>query len=195
MFKKKEETKLTKYRFITYLIGAMEKTAEGDGGETKRVSLQVELLAREVYPINPCQQERGKVGMDTQHLKEEMAKCEKEEDYSKFGHYGRLIWKGLDIEDDKGNLIHIPGDIDYCRMSDFITFILNSKDQPCGSYGETFIGFEHDKPIYLITDIPVKKLSNSLKQAVFGSHGYVFHSENEYIHFLENEYHLLRKED
>jgi len=194
VFKKKEEMSLNSYRYCTYLIGSMEKPAEGDGGEKKRAGLQAELLKRNVYPINPCDQERAKVGMDTQQLKEQMVKCEDEENYSEYGHYGRLIWKGKDIIDEKGGLIHIPGDFDYCDMSDFLTFILHAGDKPCGSYGETFIGFKIDKPIYLITDIPIKKLSGSLKQAVFGSRGYVFDSENAYLHFLENTYGLTRKD-
>lgn len=194
MFSKKDENKLNQYRFVSYIIGSMEKPAEGDGGEKKRTGIQAELLKRNVYPINPCEQEMAKIGMSTQRLKEKMALWEDEENWSEFGKYARLIWKGKDIVSDKGDLIHVPGDIDYCQMSDWLTFLLDVKDKPCGSIGEMFMGFEHDKPVYLITNIPIKKLPASLKQAVFGSGGYVFDSENAYLHFIEQRYDLQVKE-
>jgi len=194
MFNKKEESRLNQYRYVSYLIGAMEKPAEGDGGESKRKDIQAELLKRNVYPINPCEQEKPKINMTTQQFKDKMQVWEAEENWSEYGKYARLIWKGKDYTDEKGNLVHIPGDIDYCRMSDFITFKLNSGDKPCGSYGETFIAYEHDKPVYVITDIPIKKLSASLKQAVFGSGGAVFDSENAYLHFIEQRYDLKVQE-
>ncbi len=186
--KRKEENRLNEFRYITYLIGAMEQTAEKDDGQKKRISLEEELIKRNIYPINPCNQEFAKVGMRTADLNKKRDEWIKERNFSEYGKTSRLIWKGKDITDDKGNLIHIPGDLDYVRMSNWITFIFNKGDSPCGSYGESFVGFDYNKPVYLITDIPIEKLKKSLLDAVFGSNGYVFDSENAYLHFIENEY-------
>ena len=181
------------YDYISYIIGSMENTAEGDGGEKKRVTIVEELKKRRVFPINPCTLEMSKVGMNATEFKNQMRKWKSEGDFSEYKKASRLIWKGKDIINEKGELIHIPGDFDYVYMSDFITFMLHKGDQPCGSYGEAFCAFNIEKPVYLITNIPLMDLKDSLTQSIFGSGGYIFETENAYLNFIENEYNLKLK--
>ena len=191
MIKRREENYFKDFRYVTYIIGSMENPAEGDGGESKRKNIVDELIKRKIFPINPCALESHKVGMNTQQLKKKMHELKQENNWSEYRKFSRLIWKGKDILNNKNELIHIPGDFDYIRMSDWLTFILNKNDSPCGSIGEMFDAFDRDIPVYLITDIPIIDLKDSLVQAIIGSGGYIFNSENEYLHFIENEYHLV----
>ena len=96
-----------------------------------------------------------------------------------------LVWKGIDKEID-GQLVHIPGDIDYVLMSDFITFSYLRGDVPCGSFGEAFIALEHNIPVYLITDIVKRDLPKSLLQCIEASRGEVFNSVNKFEFIDEN---------
>jgi len=115
--------KLEGYKYITYLIGSMEKTAEGDDGGSKREIFVKELLARKVYPINPVQLEKYKINISTEKAKEQMNDWLKNKRFSEFKDFSRLIWKGKYLIDKKYGLIHIPGDIDYVTMSDWVTCV------------------------------------------------------------------------
>jgi len=123
--------KLEGYKYITYLIGAMERTAEGDDGGSKREILQKELLDRAVYPINPVQLEKYKVNFSTDEAKTKMNTWLEDKKYSEFKDFSRSIWKGKYLLDKKYGLIHIPGDIDYVIMSDWITCAYNKGDHIC----------------------------------------------------------------
>lgn len=184
--------KLEGYKYITYLIGSMEKPAEGDDGGSKREKLQKELLARKIYPINPVQLEKYKVDINTEKAKEQMNLWLAEKRVSEFKDFSRLIWKGKYLIDKKYGLIHIPGDIDYVTMSDWVTCVYNKGDRPAGTYGESFMSFEHDIPVYLITDVAEKddnkEIPKSFLQSVYGSEGYVFRDLGAYLNFIENKY-------
>lgn len=123
--------KLEGYKYITYLIGSMEETAEGDDGSSKRKILQEEILIRKVYPINPVQLEKYKININTEKAKIQMGSWLKNKQISEFKDFSRLIWKGKYLLDKKYGLIHIPGDIDYVKMSDWVTCVYNKGDKPC----------------------------------------------------------------
>lgn len=184
--------KLEGYKYITYLIGSMEKPAEGDDGSSKRKDLQQELLLRKIYPINPVQLEKYKVDINTEKAKEQMNRWLAEKKVSEFKDFSRLIWKGKYLIDKKYGLIHIPGDIDYVNMSDWVTCVYNKGDRPCGTYGESFMSFEHDIPVYLITNVlekdDNKEIPKSFLQSVYGSEGYIFRDLGAYLNFIENKY-------
>ncbi len=186
--------KLEGYKYITYLIGSMEKTAEGDNGGSKRAKLQEELLARKIYAINPVQLEKYKINVGADKAKEQMNEWLKDKKVSEFKDFSRLIWKGKYLIDKKYGLVHIPGDIDYVTMSDWITCVYNKGDRPCGTYGESFMSFEHDVPVYLITDVTEKEdekeIPKSFLQSVYGSEGYVFRDLGAYLNFIENKYNV-----
>lgn len=182
-----------KYKYTTYLIGSMEKTAEKDDGSSKREIFEKEFLLRDIYPINPVKLESSKTGMTTDEVKEKMKGWVAGGCWDLFRKHAKSIWQGVDKEVD-GQLIHIPGDVDYVLMSNFLTFAFTKGDQPCGSFGEAFIAMEHNIPVYLITDINKGDLPKSLLQCIEASEGEVFNSVNKYFEFLDNKYKLKRKE-
>jgi hypothetical protein len=182
-----------KYKYTTYLIGSMEKTAEKDDGSSKREVFEKEFLFRDVYPINPVKLESSKTGMTTDEVKEKMKGWVAGGSWDLFRKHAISIWKGVDKEEN-GQLIHIPGDIDYVLMSDFLTFSYNKGDMPCGSFGEAFIALEHNIPVYLITDINKGDLPKSLLQCIEASEGEVFNTINKFFEFVDEKYKLKRKE-
>lgn len=186
--------KLENYKYITYLIGSMESPAEGDDGSSKREAIEKELLLRKVYPINPVQLEKYKININTEKAKTQMNEWCKNKQVSEIKDFSRLIWKGKYLIDKKYGLLHIPGDIDYVQMSDWVTFMYNKNDKCCGSFGESFMSFEHDTPVYLITDISeeedIKEMPGSLLQSIYGSEGYIFRDIGAYLNFIENKYGL-----
>jgi len=182
-----------KYKYTTYLIGSMEKTAEKDDGSSRREVFEKEFLLRDVYPINPVKLEASKTGMTTDEVKEKMKGWVAGGSWDLFRKHATSIWKGVDKEEN-GQLIHIPGDIDYVLMSNFLTFSFNKGDMPCGSFGEAFIALEHNIPVYLITDINKGDLPKSLLQCIESSNGEVFNTANKYFEFLDEKYKLKRKE-
>jgi hypothetical protein len=182
------------YKFVTYLIGAMEKPKEKDDGSSQRINVEKELLCRNVYPINPVKLEASKTGLTTEQLKEKMSGWLASGNWELFADRALEIWKGTNYIDEKNGLTHIPGDIDYCIMSDWITFTLNRGDVCCGSFAECGIAMEHGIPIYLITDMPKKELPKSLLQMILITEGEVFNSLNDYLIFVDKNYKLKRKE-
>jgi len=182
-----------KYKYITYLIGSMEKTAEKDDGSSKREVFEKEFLLRDVYPINPVKLESSKTGMSTDEVKEKMKGWVAGGSWDLFRKHAKSIWLGIDKEEN-GQLIHVPGDVDYVLMSNFLTFSYNKGDNPCGSYGEAFIALEHRIPVYLITDINKTDLPKSLLQCIEASEGEVFNTLNKFFEFLDQKYKLKRKE-
>lgn len=187
-----QENQLNKYKYISYLIGSMEETAEGDGGETKREVIERELLARGVFAINPVTLEKSKTGMGVDKAKEFMDLCIKNKDFSTFKKTSREIWKGIDKYDVKHGLIHIPGDVDYVTMSNFITCLFQEGDKPCGTFMEVGIALEHDIPVYLLTNCNIENIKKSFLQGIFASGGAVFNDMGTYLNFLENEYNLTK---
>lgn len=182
------------FKYITYLIGSMEVCVEKDDGTEKREGVEKELLLRNIYPINPVKLEQSKTGMRTKEIKEKMIGWVASGNWDLFKERAKEIWKGKQYIDGKKELVHIPGDIDYVLMSNWLTFILQKGDKPCGSYFEAGIALEHDIPIYLITDMPKKELPKSLLQGILVSGGEVFNSLGEYLTFIDQKYKLKRKE-
>jgi len=184
-----------RYRFITYLVGSMEVCAEKDDGTKQRAGVEKELLLRNVYPINPVRLESAKTGMKTEEIKDKMNGWLASGNWELFKERAKEIWKGRSYIDGKDELVHVPGDIDYVTMSNWITFTYNKGDKPCGSFFECGIALEHDIPIYLITDMPKKELPKSLLQGILVSEGEVFNTLNEYLKFVDEKYRLIRKEE
>ena len=122
---------MEQYLYRTYLIGAMEKTAEHDDGSEKRLSVEKELLLRNVYPINPVRLEATKTGMTAEEIKEKMIGWISGGCWELFNKKANEIWQGIDKIDFKIGMIHIPGDIEYCLMSNWITFTFNKGDVCC----------------------------------------------------------------
>jgi hypothetical protein len=183
------------YDYVTYLVGAMTQTAEKDGGISKREFLNKELELRNVLALNPATLETAKTGMGAKEAMEKVAGWIAGGKRDKLREAGRKIWKGENRVDEKGNLIHIAGDFDYTKQSDFITFILDVGDQPCGSYSEVGVALDHDIPIYLITPIPKTQLKQSLVLEVEASYGEFFENERQYLTWLDEKYNLKRKEE
>ena len=164
--------KLEGYKYITYLIGSMEKTAEGDDGSSKREKLQEELLIRKVYPINPVQLEKYKINISTDKAKKQMNEWLKNKEVSPFKDFSRLIWKGKYFIDKKYGLIHIPGDIEYVTMSDWITCVFNKGDRPC---------VDKNTQVYL-TDFSTKNIKDlKVKDKILG-----FKKEKDKTYFTES---------
>jgi hypothetical protein len=182
------------FSYVTYLIGSMEKCAEGDDGSEKRIEVEKELMLRSVYPINPVKLETKKTGMTTDQIKEKMTGWLASGNWELFKEKAKEIWEGKDIIDDEAGLIHIPGDIDYCKMSDWITFTLAKGDVPCGSYAECGIAMEHKIPIYLISNMPKKELPKSLLQMILITEGEVFENLAHYLKFIDEKYGLIKKQ-
>lgn len=123
------------FLYTTYLIGSMEKTAEKDDGQSKRASLEHELTLRSVYAINPVKLEIFKVGKDTGSIKEKMRGWIASGCWDKFKEVATKIWKGSSGVLENGNLVNIPGDIEYVTMSDWITCTYQRGDMPCIAKG------------------------------------------------------------
>jgi len=119
------------YRYITYLIGSMEICVEKDDGTEKREIVEKELLLRNVYPINPVKLETSKTGLRTGEIKEKMSGWVASGNWELFKEKAKEIWKGKQYIDGKEELVHIPGDIDYVTMSNWLTFTYSKGDKPC----------------------------------------------------------------
>jgi hypothetical protein len=178
----------------TYGIGSMEKTAENDDGSAQRIEVAKELSLRNVFFINPVKLEKIKTGRPTEEMKEKMRGWIMSGNWALFKEASQEIWKGRDIITEDGNLYHVPGDIDYVAMSDFVTFNYHKGDKPCGSLGEAYDAMRQGIPIYLITDILKTELPMSLLQWITISEGEVFNSLFKYLEFIDKKYKLHRKE-
>jgi len=181
------------YDYISYLVGAMQFTAEKDGGQEKREDFVRELLLRGVFPINPVTLEKLKTGMSIKEATEKISGWIASGQREKLRECGRNVWKGKEGITEEGNIVHVAGDLDYTKMSNWITFILNKGDQPCGSYMEVGVAIDHDIPVYLITEIPKKDLKQSLILAVEAAYGEFFENPSQYFKFIDEKYHLKRK--
>jgi len=183
------------YPYITYLIGAMEKTAEKDDGSAKREDVERELLLRNVYPINPVKLEAFKTNMSVEESKEKMIGWIASGNRELLKEKSVAIWFGIDYVAENGQLIHIPGDFDYVRMSDWITLVINRGDKPCGSFGESAYGAILGKPLYIISEMPKKELPKSLFQWMCIVDGEHFENLSQYLKYIDEQYKLKRKEE
>lgn len=188
------DKELDPYLYTTYLVGAMQHTVEKDDGGEKRANLDAELTGRNILAINPVKLEKSKTGIDVTTQVNKAQGWIMSGNWEKFREHAIAIWKGQTIVDqDSCEIRHIPGDIEYVLMSDWITFIYHKGDQPCGSFMECGVALEHNIPIYLITDIPKRELKQSLLQAIVCTKGEVFHSEREYLAYIDAHYLSTKK--
>jgi len=188
----------------TYLIGPMEKVASGDNGRGWRDKLRpdLETLIDEngntIYIFDPTIEENNKTGMTTKELHSKM------DGWISAGHIDKviegmdIIWRGKTFtkktdDEKRAELIHLLGDIDYVRNSDFIIARLEENDSPCGTYGEALLAFERKIPIYLIQTMPKSKYNKSFLGWVYGSGGDIFDNPTQLIDFLKKKYKLKEK--
>ncbi|MFZ4771845.1 MAG: hypothetical protein ACOYLO_16815, partial [Ferruginibacter sp.] len=77
-------------------------------------------------------------------------------------------------------------------VSNWLTFVLNEKDKPCGTYFEVGVAIDHNIPIYIITNIPKKDLPQSLILGIEAVHGEFFDNLTQYLKFLDEKYNYSR---
>jgi hypothetical protein len=184
----------------TYLIGPMEDVAQGDGGRGWRATLREEFAHRftdngnGVFVFDPTLEEVSKVGMETETLHKKIQGWLASGNNHKIKEYGSLIWEGKTYiektDEGKANLVHVMGDIDYVKNSDFLIARMEKGDRPCGTYFEVGIALEHKTPIYVIQTMARKEYSLSFVQAVFTSGGDFFDSSSALLEFLDKKYKL-----
>lgn len=184
------ERNLNDFSYVTYLIGAMEHTAEGDSGESKREKLFKGLVKRNIFPIDPTKTEFKRTGMTSAELKVKMTGWLASGNKEKFAEYSGYIWEGRNIVDEDYNLIYIPGDFHAVKISNWITAAISENDKPCGTFGEAGIATDRKIPIYLISELPKYKLPGSFLQWQSIHGGENFKSETEYFKFIDEKYNL-----
>jgi hypothetical protein len=196
---KKEESLIVNieetYNYLTYLVGAMTITAEKDDGQGKREYIEKELLLRGVYPINPVKLEASKTGITVDEAKEKMKGWKASGNWELYKEKSIEIWEGYYALTEDGHLIKVLGDWDYVDASDWITFIINTGDRCCGSYGESSQAARKRTPLYLISDMAIKDLPDSLIQWLQISDGKIFPNAKQYLDFIDIEFKLKRKEE
>ena len=178
--------------YKTYLVGAMECTADKDFGKGWRDVLKPKLEEYGIYVFDPTREEKEKVGVDTKEFHKKLMGWKASGNWDIYTREMDKIWRGRTYLDEEGKLRHLPGDKDYVDQSDFITAHVNSNDRPCGTYVEIGMAWLFNIPIYLITDSPKTELNGSLLYFVLNSGGEVFRSTNEYLEYIIKEYNLKR---
>jgi hypothetical protein len=187
-----------------YLIGPMEKTKAADSGRGWRDKLRPELESlidvnnNPLYVFDPTKEETCKVGMEPKIFHKKIMGWIVAGNNDKIAEGTTLIWHGksylekpADATDEK--LIHIMGDIDYVRNSNFLIMRMEEGDAPCGTYMEAGIALEHDIPIYVIQTMPRDKYPVSFVGAVFASKGNFFDNPTQLLEFLQKQYKLKVK--
>lgn len=182
------------YKYCSYLIGAMAITAEKDGGIAQREEVEKELILRNILPINPAKLEAAKTGITAVDAIDKIKGWVSSGKRELIQETGKNIWKGRNELNEGGNIIHIGGDLDYVKISDWLTFILHEKDKPCGTYFEVGVAIDNNIPIYLITNIPKKDLPQSLILGIEAVGGEFFENLNQYLIYIDERYKLHRKE-
>jgi hypothetical protein len=186
--------KIEGYKYSSYLIGAMSVTAEKDGGIASRVEVEKELLMRNVFPINPAKLEAAKTGISAATAIEKIVGWVASGKRDLLQETGKQIWKGHNELNGEGNVIHIGGDLDYVKASDWLTFVLKVGDKPCGTYFEIGVAIDNNIPVYLITNIPKRDLPQSLILGIEAVGGEFFENLNQYLIYIDEKYKLHRKE-
>ncbi len=184
----------------TYLIGPMEEVASGDGGRGWRATLREEFDYRYtengkgVFVFDPTLEEVSKVGMETETLHKKIRGWLASGNNHKIKEYGSLIWEGKTYiektEEGKAKLVHVMGDLDYVKNSDFLIARMEKGDRPCGTFFEAGIALEHKIPIYVIQTMARSEYPGSFVQAVFTSDGDFFDSQSALLEFVDKKYQL-----
>lgn len=191
-----------------YLIGPIEKVSSADFGRGwrekigKELKRRVDSNGRSVHIFDPTLEESNKVGYPAKEFHEKM------EGWIASGHIDKvregmdLIWRGktftkpIDGVEGQAETIHVMGDIDYVRNSNFIIARLEEGDTPCGTYYEAGLAFERRIPIYLIKTMALSKYNKSFLGWVLGSGGSILENPTQLMEFLDKEYKLkIRKEN
>ena len=144
---------IDEFKFISYLIGAMEKTAEGDSGESKREKLFNGLAKRNVFPIDPTRTEVMRTGFTSKELKSKMEGWTASGNKELRKKYSKYIWEGRNIVTEDYNIIYIPGDFHAVKISHWITAVINEGDSPCVD----------KNTLVLMTDFSYKKIKDLKK--------------------------------
>ena len=177
----------------TYLVGAMECTADEDGGKGWRDYIKPKLEARDIYVFDPSFEEMIKVGMPTKEFHEKLNGLKRSGHWDIYVSEMDKIWKGKSYIDEEKKLMHIMGDKDYVMNSTFITARIAPQDKPCGTYGEIYQAWLFNIPVYLIADMPKSDLNGSLIYWVLSSGGEIFPNWSQYLEHIDKVYKL--KED
>lgn len=184
----------------TYLIGAMSKTQEKDGGAGWRQSLQAELEKRvdvegnPIFIFNPCNEEQNKVGLNPLDYHKKINGWLNAGHNDKVAEGSDLIWEGkyyivLD-ENGKPFLKVIPGDDFYVENSNFLICKINPGDGPCGTFYEAGYCRKLKKPIYVLQTMKREDYPESFVGWVFSSGGGFFPNQVQLLEFLDKKYRL-----
>jgi len=185
-----------------YLIGPMEKVKAGDSGRGWRDKIRPEIESlidgngNPVYVFDPTKEEQCKVGYETKIFHKKILGWIQAGNNEKVSEGTKLIWYGksyLAKEGEGDKLVHILGDIDYVRHSNFLIMRMEPGDAPCGTYMETGIALEHKIPIYVIQTMPRDTYPVSFVGAVFASGGNFFDNPTQLLEFLQATYKLKVK--
>lgn len=188
----------------TYLIGPMEKTKANDSGRGWRDKIRPDLDAlldangNPIYVFDPTREESNKVGMEPKAFHKKIVGWIGSGNNDKVAEGTNLIWHGksyLEPDPTTGGekLIHIFGDIDYVRNSNFLIMRMEEGDAPCGTYMEAGIALEYNIPIYVIQTMPREKYPVSFVGAVFATKGDFFDNPTQLVEYLQTTYKLKVK--
>lgn len=124
-----------------YLIGPMEEVVEGDGGRGWRRGIREEFEKRvdsnnnSVYIFDPTLEEQNKTGMESEDLHKKIKGWLASGNNDLVAEHGSLVWKGKTYlektEEGQAKLIHIMGDVDYVKNSNFLIARMEPGDKPC----------------------------------------------------------------
>lgn len=189
-----------------YLIGPMEKTKAKDSGRGWRDKIRPDLETlinpdgNPVYVFDPTLEEQNKVGMETALFHRKNMGWIKSGNNQLVAENMNLIWHGKTHlkptdEHGKGELVHIMGDIDYVRNSDFLIARIEKGDAPCGTFMEAGIALEHRIPIYVIQTMNREEYPVSFTGAVYATGGAFFPNQAKLIEFLIEKYKLKIKKE
>lgn len=189
----------------TYLIGPMEKTKANDAGRGWRDKIRPELEnlvdanGNPIYVFDPTKEEQNKVGMETKAFHKKLVGWIAGGNNDKVAEGMGLIWHGkthvepMTDDPNQNKLVHIMGDIDYVRHSNFLIMRMEEGDQPCGTYMEAGIALEHNIPIYVIQTMPRENYPVSFTGAVFATGGNFFSNPTQLIEYIQSTYKLKVK--
>jgi hypothetical protein len=191
-------TDIINNRYKTYLIGSMESPAKEDAGESWRKEITPLLNQRNIYCFDPTKEESQKVGIPTKELIQKLHGWQVSGNWDKFVQYMRMIWKGVskidtDPETNEPRNIHILGDVDYVRHSDFIVWYYEEGDQLGGTIAEIVLAWNSGIPVYLISSAAKSRMNKSLIYFVLDSgnesqRGQMFNSINDFLDFFDKVY-------
>lgn len=201
-----EDHKIINQYVKCYLIGPMEKTKANDAGRGWRDKIRPDLESRldgngnPVYVYDPTKEEQNKVGLEPKAFHKKIQGWINGGNNDKVAEGTNLIWHGKTYLEQVENssdskLVHIMGDIDYVRTSNFLIARMEEGDQPCGTFMEVGIALEHKIPIYVIQTMNRENYPVSFVGAVFASGGCFFDNPTQLLEFLDKEYKLKIKKD